>query len=222
MPRGTVLWVSSIPCTEGEVSNALWGEHEYRPGTRIEEIQRPSQGLKGFSLSTRGIFVTTLAPCMGGPKERLNSGFCWNIWTCDLYILFMTICGWMEEPAIPTYGLYCHVWGSHVSCRPFKAPWKTFRRQGKENLFATETFSQKTGSIFFPGRYSFDWPICLVSPTNLHHSRKDLTIWLVNLQLILSWFLLGATSWSVLQAVKGLLLMSFLESQRGSGEGGWT
>ena len=51
----------------------------------------------------------------------------------------------------------------------------------------------------------------LFHPPTFIASGKDLTICLVNLQLILSWFLLGATSWNVLQAVKGLLLMSFLD-----------
>lgn len=194
--------------------------------------------------------LTTLPPCMGGPKERLNSGLCWTF--CMWFVYFVYDYLWMDgRPRYPNVWLILPCLRVPRVMQAIQGSLKDIQKAGQREFIWDRNFKPKNGSIFFPRRYSFDWPICLVSmvlhfvallvytvcisplrdplwayesdshwtpciwPFGHHqHIRKDLTIWLVNLQgkkFFLSWFLLGATSWNVLQAVKGLLLMSFLD-----------
>ena len=106
-------------------------------------LSRP-QGLNGIQTVQPAecvVVVVTLLPPWGVESERLDSNFCQDVEKCDCILWYcdtfsLTICGW-KNPVSQRMPLSQRM--SHVSCRPFKAPWKTFRRQGNENSFASSS-----------------------------------------------------------------------------------
>lgn len=222
MPRGTVLWVSSIP-SKTKRQTTLHRRRSIQRSMRRAWIPSWHKNWRDSTAFSRpqGFFtlnpwnfcydLTTLPPCMGGPKERLNSGFpeiSENV-IC-MFCLWLFVDGWKTplSPRMAYTAMFesptCHAGHSRLLERHSEGRARRIYLRQKLSAKKMVPSSSQGGSLLTDHSVLFH-------PPTFTTSGKDLTIWLVNLQLILSWFLLGATSWHVLQAVKGLLLMSFLD-----------